>query len=56
MDSYEKADAIVSYIVDHMDMKELLQIAYDVVYKNVMNMGQAEIDAQYAAYFKDKEV
>lgn len=46
-----KIDMLVDYFLDSMDMKELLSIAYEVVRKNVEDMGPAEIEAQYASYF-----
>lgn len=50
-----KIDMLVDYFLDSMDMKELLSIAYEVVRKNVEDMGPAEIEAQYAAYFGEVE-
>lgn len=46
-----KIDMLVDYFLDRMDMKEILNIAYEVIRKNVEDMGPAEIDAQYEAYF-----
>jgi len=46
-----KIDMLVDYFVNSMDINELMSIACEVVRKNVEDMGPAEIDAQYEAYF-----
>lgn len=51
MELDSKINILVDYFVESMDMKELLSIAYEVVRKNVEDMGPAEIEAQYEAYF-----
>ncbi len=44
---------IVDWIVDHMDQKEIIELAYNHVFDNVAEQSNAEIIAQYKSMFEE---
>ena len=44
-------EKMTDWIVSHMDQSELLSIAYDVISRNLTEMGDAEIRAQFSEMF-----
>lgn len=44
-------DRMTEWIVEHMDQQELIALAYEIVARNISEMGSAEIKAQHADMF-----
>lgn len=50
MNREEKLEALVDWVVEHMDSKDLVTYAYEKIREEYLTLGWEEIEAEYKAY------